>query len=145
MTLLSPLVINGDIVLSAATGRFTMLSGTPKLTQALRRNLNTIQQPDGTGAGFDDLIGQPSDPFEMRNEISTRLADSVAAMKKAQQIQLGQRDPAEILSKVTNLTVFPATTDASGNIIDKTTYVYRVDVESAVRNQTVSITGAIVG
>jgi hypothetical protein len=50
-------VVNGDVVVSSATGRPTLISGSPKLSQDIYEFFTVDVQPNGFGAGLEQLIG----------------------------------------------------------------------------------------
>jgi phage baseplate assembly protein W len=127
-------VVDGDAVLNRATGRPELIQDRPKLRQDVRQMLSQRTNVDGFGAGLDELIGQPSDPFAIRAQISTRVRSGVRAFQSLQdRFHFASRTAEERLLRVANLRVGLASQNGQ---LSRTTFAFRLDVLSAAGTST---------
>lgn len=138
-------IVDGDVAISQANGRPLLLTDKAKLTQDVRENLDSESRPNGTGAGLEGVISLLGDTFSLRAEISRRLNDSFAALKRVQDsIQRVDRTSAERVARVAQVVVVPLRDSGTGSY-SNTDYAYRVDVLSLDGAAPVTVTGRLVG
>lgn len=143
---------DGDIVISAATGRPVLVSDAQKLSQDIRENLDSEPQANGTGAGLDGIIGLVDDQFALRAELFRRISDSLGALRLVQEgAQRSDRTTAERFSRIARLSVVPvraggqSSTDAvaGAGSLSKTNFAYRLDVLSVEGSTPVVVSGTV--
>lgn len=130
-------VANGDIVMDVRTGRPALVTGRDKLRQDLHVVLATEARTDNVGAGLDDVAnGQPTDEFEVRASITTRLEVALESMARLQERwNRTTRGPEERVRGLRSVYV----TSVSGS---KTDYYFRLEVASADGGRT-AVAGSV--
>ncbi|APU88896.1 hypothetical protein Rctr197k_077 [Virus Rctr197k] len=119
-------VTNGDWVLDRRVGRPVMVSGRAKLQQDIREDLSIATQPNGFGAGLDDLVGLDIDPAGFKIEVQRRVRDSVTALQRLQDRYLSsQRSAQERVAGISKLTVSSV---SSGGGDTRTGYTFQLGV-----------------
>jgi hypothetical protein len=98
-------VVNGDIVISGATGRPTFVSGAIKLSQDIKEFFTVDILPNGFGSGLEQLIGIVESSPDMFMSMGDRqiregLLKFVNLIRGNTRIA---RTPAEIIINVTNI------------------------------------------
>lgn len=131
-------VSNGDWVLDKRTGRPTLISGRTKLRQDIRELLSIETQPNGFGAGLDDLIGQDVDPAGFKTEVQRAIRNAVLAMQRLQdQFLASRRAASERVAAISSLTVSAVNL---GGGTTKTGYSFRLTVRP-VAGEAVTVAG----
>lgn len=100
-------IVNGDVVISDATGQPATLTDAQKLRQDLKCLMATAAAPDNIGAGLDDVInGDPTDEATVRALVSVRIRQAVQNMVTlAARYQRADRSALELLSRLQRLNV----------------------------------------
>lgn len=79
------LLVAGDVAPDVRTGRPKLISGRDKLSQDLQGVMATHARPDNIGAGLEEVAdGRPTDEFEVRGEVSTRVERALNTMARLQ-------------------------------------------------------------
>jgi hypothetical protein len=134
-------VVRGDVVIDRTTGRPVQIEGRVKLRQDVAQLLTQQPNAEGFGAGLDDLIGIPSDPFSIRAQISRNIRASIRAMQQLQdRFHFTARTDQERLQSIASLTVGEAQQDGQ---VARTTFAFRLSVRS-VAGIEVPVTGQLV-
>lgn len=134
-------VTNGDWTIDRRTGRPVMIEGKDKLKQDIRECLSIATQPNGYGAGLDDLIGMDADPFSVQSQVQRAVRRSVVALQRLQeQFQLAERSAEERIASVTAIRVQPANI---GGQTSKVAFSFRVDVTSVAGTTPVTVSGSV--
>jgi hypothetical protein len=121
-------IVNGDWVIDRRTGRPVTVADGEKLRQDVRENLTIARQPNGFGAGLEDIVGVVEDPFVIRSLIQQRIRESTNTMQRLQdRTQRGQRPANERIQRIEKLDVYP-TTIGGGNV--KTGFAFSLQVRS---------------
>lgn len=125
------LIVNGNTVVSRATGRPMTVQDKPKLEQDINRLLSIARQSNGEGADLDALMGPiPSSPFALSSKVQRNVRQAITVLQAIQtQYQFGSRSAAELLQKIAQMFVFPAANDNGDQ--SRTSYYLRVDTQSA--------------
>jgi len=136
-------IVDGDVVISTATGQPYMVEEKEKLRQDVRQLLAQDTDEDGFGASLDRIVGTvPSDPTLTRADIAQGIRDSVRVLQALQdEFQSGYRTPEERLLEIVNLTVNQI---RQGTQLSKTGFLFRLDVLSVAGGQSVAVSGTIV-
>jgi hypothetical protein len=106
-------VVDGDIVISGATGRPTLISGATKLRQDIKEFFTVDILPNGFGSGLEQLIGVVESSPDMFMSMGDRqIRDGlVKFINLIRGNTLIARTPAEIITNVTNIIFSVDTTD----------------------------------
>lgn len=115
-------IINGDVQVSSASGRPTVISDGAKLAQDILINLETDPRPNGFGAGISNLVGMVDDDDLVVTLLDNRLSDSFTAMRNIQQaVGRDTRPAAERIASTTPVA-------AARDIQDPRNFNYGIDV-----------------
>lgn len=132
-------VVNGDWVLDRRLGRMVTVRGRDKLRQDGRELLTIATQPNGFGAGLDDLLGRDVDPEGFRLDIARAIRRSVATLQRLQdQFLARRRTPEERLAAIASLDV--SAVDLGGGTA-RTGFGFRLVVRP-VRGEALTLSGA---
>lgn len=141
-------IVNGDVVLSSATGRPLMVTGNAKLRQDLQEAGTIETQPNGFGFGLQSIIGLVGDSVSLKVEISRRIRDGITSMiRLQQQVQRAQRTSDEIIARLVRLVVAPVIRPGlSTTAATAFTFQYDVLTQQAVTlgTQPTSVGGTII-
>jgi hypothetical protein len=131
------LIQDGDWVINPANGRPITISDRDKLRQDLREGLSIAIQPNGFGAGLDDLMGRPTGVFQFRIEVQRRIRGFVLALQRIQdQFLPAQRPNTERIQAISSLLV--QNVDLGAGAPAKTGYMFQLKVRP-VQGTNVSI------
>lgn len=134
-------IVRGDVVIDRTTGRPVQVENREKLRQDVAQLLTQRPNSDGFGAGLDDLIGIPTDPYTIRAQISRNIRASVRVMQQLQdQFHYTKRTKEERLQTIASLTVGESQQNGQPA---RTTFAFRLSVLS-VAGFEVPVTGQLV-
>lgn len=135
-------ITNGDWTIDKRSGRPLLIADGDKLRQDLREDLTIERQPNGFGAGLEQIVGTVADAFTILTLIQQRIQDSVTTMARLQdQTQRLQRPAAERIRNITRLNVYPV---AQGGGALQTGYAFQLAV-ATVAGTTSSVSGVATG
>jgi len=124
-------VKNGDIVTNAATGRFTLTTGSSKLSQDIQEFLSIHIQPNGFGAGIEQLVGIVESSIEMFTSITDRqIRDGLLTfIRLINQNPVIDRSPAEKIVGISSIQV-------GADPVDPTTFYFSINILTENGNAT---------
>jgi len=115
-------VVDGDIVISEATGRPVLIRDTVKLRQDVRQAIDE--------SGLEQLIGRVTNQYALRGLVASRLSAIFLELARIQQnVQFSERTLAEQYAGLSRIDVFPKTLPGSSTL-DPTSISFRVSVVS---------------
>lgn len=129
-------VLNGDILISSASGRPITVTGPTKLSQELSEFFQVNIMPNGFGSGLEQLVGLVPYAGDVIVGITDRqIRSGIDTFIQLQSSDGIARSPSEIVTGVTQIIVQQDTQDP-------TKYLYFVNITTAA-NQSVPFTGQI--
>jgi hypothetical protein len=120
-------IVNGDVAVSAASGRLTSIEDLDKARQTVSRMLG-LDAPNG--AGINEVIGTvPDSEFALSTAVQRNIRGEFSRVVELQtRAQIGDRTLAERLISIASIFVVPA---KFGSGSSKTGYALRVDALTA--------------
>lgn len=130
-------ITNGDVVISAVSGKPSLVSDSQKLRQDLSEFFTVNMQPSGFGAGLDQLIGIVESSSDLYISLAYRyITNGIANFIRLQKSDT--RIPRSSLESISKLGYINIQQDS----VDKTTFRF-VSSIITVSNDTVQLTGTI--
>jgi hypothetical protein len=125
---------NGDIMVSAANGRPVTISGMAKTSQDISEFFTVDIQPNGFGAGIEQLIGVLSSGSSLTGVVDRQIIDGINDLIRLQRVNAAiPRTNDELIIGVTDVQTIQDTSDATkyyftANVVTASGKVYPVVV-----------------
>ena len=133
-------VVNGDWVLDKRVGRPKLVVGRAKLSQDVGENLSIATQPNGFGAGLDDVIGQDIDPAGFKIEVQRSIRDSIVTIQRLQDRYLASKRLAS--ERIAGISLLTVSSVRVGGADDKTGFAFTLRIRP-VAGEAVTVSGIL--
>jgi len=113
-------IVDGDLVRNRATGRYTQVTGQPKVEQDVVNTMSTnVRKSNGLGAGLDAAVGEDQkDPVSAYSfvpllfDFQTLVSSGMERLRRAQRAkQFSQRTAAELIYDFSPVQLWPDLAD----------------------------------